>query len=215
MALPPTIPTSFVPKQPVATTPKRRSGSNPFLALSYFILAIVVLGCFAVFGYKLYLEGVAKHKADQVIQAQNSIDQATVTQFIRLRDRFTAAKDVLNHQVALSRFFDVLETLTLQGVRFSGLKVSVVEDRTASVTMNGSAKSFNTLAAQSQAFASDKRIKRAIFSGINVGSGTTKGVTFELTAELDPLLVVISTGSTALVAPPVAAPIQATTTPAL
>jgi hypothetical protein len=167
------------------------------------VLGIVILGCFAVFGYQYYLQGVAKHKADQVIQAQNSIDEATVTQFIRLRDRFTAAKTVLGSQIALSRFFNDLETLTLQGVRFTSLRVTVTDDRSGTVTMNGTAKSFNTLAAQSQSFASDKRIKRAIFSGITV-SPADKTVTFTLDAVLDPTLVVISNDSASAAPAPVA-----------
>lgn len=169
----------------------RTSGTNPFLALSYIILGVAIAGCFGVFGYQYYLEGVAKSKANKVIVAQNSIDQATVTEFIRLRDRFTAADDILNRHIGLSQFFDVLESLTLQGVRFNSMKLTVAEDRTAIVNLAGSAKSFNALAAQSAQLASDKRIKRAIFSGINAGTKDTN-ISFSLDAVLDPSLVVLS-----------------------
>lgn len=196
MALPPTIPTSFVPKQPVTATKRRSTGSNPFLALAYIILGLAVIGCGLVFGYQYYLDGVAKKKANDVLAAQNQIDQATVTEFIRLRDRFTAAKDILNRHVVLSQYFDVLENLTLQGVRFNSLKMDVLEDRRARIDMAGTARSFNTLAAQSQSFATDKRIKRAIFSGINVTS-KDNSVGFDLTAELDPTLVVANTSAAA------------------
>ncbi len=203
MALPPTIPTSFVPKQPVATTSKHRTtGTNPFLILSYFIVSIAVVGCLAVFGYQYYLEGVAKHKASDVITAQRKIDQATVTDFIRLRDRFTAAKELLNSHVTLSQFFDVLEHVTLQGVRFTSLKLSVTDDRTAKIEMNGTAKTFNALAAQSSLLATDKRIKRAIFSGITVAQKDST-VSFSLTADIDPSLVTLSTAGPGTSTPPV------------
>jgi hypothetical protein len=209
VALPPTIPTSFVPKQPVTAPRKRVSGANPFLALAYVVAGVAVVGCFAVFGYQYFLDGVAKKKAEAVSAAQQRIDQATVTEFIRLRDRFTAAVSILNQHVVLSQFFDDLERLTLQGVRFSSLKISVTEDRKALIEMDGTARTFNALAAQSSAFASDKRIKRAIFSGINV-KGTS--VEFTLNAELDPSLVVASAGSAAAVVPITPPPATASTT---
>jgi hypothetical protein len=191
VALPPTIPTSFVPKQPVTTSAKHRtSGANPFLALAYLITGIVVIGAFAVFGYQVYLEGVAKKKANDVIVAQNAIDQATVTEFIRLRDRFVEAKSILNNHVALSQVFDSLEKLTLVGVRLGGFQITVSEDRAAMLEVSGSARTFNTLAAQSAEFATDKRYKRAIFSGI-AGNPKDNSVSFSLSAELDPSLITV------------------------
>jgi hypothetical protein len=62
--------------------------------------------------------------------------------------------------------------------------------------MTGTARSFNTLAAQSSAFATDKRIKRAIFSGITAKAGA---VSFNLEAQLDPGLVVLATAPAAIV----------------
>lgn len=192
MALPPSIPTSFVPKMPVNTgVHKRGSGLNPFLALAYIILGLVTLAAAGVFAYQFYLEGVAKKKANDVAIAQQSIHQATVTEFIRLRDRFTTAKGILNQHIALSQFFNVLENLTLQGVTFKRLSITVHDDRATDITLGGTARSFNTLAAQSAAFASDKRIKRAIFSGITAADAAGGGgINFEVRAELDPTLVV-------------------------
>jgi hypothetical protein len=211
VAIPPTIPTSFVPKQPVTTSRKRTSGANPFLALAYIIVTVALVGAAGVFGYQYYLEGLAKKKANDVVTAQRQIDQATVTQFIRLRDRFTAAQGILTSHVALSQYFDTLETLTLPGVTFTKLKVTVAEDRSATIDMSGTARTFNTLAAQSAAFATDKRIKRAIFSAITVKDNA---VSFDLAAELDPTLVTFAPGShpAAVVLPPVQATTSATTT---
>ncbi|MDB5195434.1 MAG: putative pilN [Parcubacteria group bacterium] len=201
MALPPSIPTSFVPKQPVTSPRKRTSGANPFLALSYLVVIVALIGATGVFGYDYYLQGVAAKKAKDVAAAQHQIDQATVTEFIRLRDRFTAAKDILNNHIALSQLFDDLETLTLQGVQFHSLKIAVATDRKGTLSMDGTARTFNTLAAQSAAFASDKRIKRAIFSGINIKGGL---VTFTLNADIDPTLILGAAGSNPAVQAPAA-----------
>ena len=212
MALPPTIPTSFVPKQPVTAPRKRTSGANPFLALSYIVVGAAVIAAAAVFGYQFFLDGVAKKKANDVVAAQGNIDQATVTSFIRLRDRFTASQGILANHVALSQFFDLLERVTVQGVQFHSLQITVTPDRTAKVTMTGSARSFNTLAAQSNMFSTDSQIKRAIFSGITLRGGT---VAFNLTAELAPSLVTARAsahGATPVV--PASLPVTGTSTPA-
>ncbi len=203
MALPPTIPTSFVPKQPVTAPRKRTSGANPFLVLSYIIAIVAILGAAGVFGYQFYLDGVAKKKASDVAAAQAQIDQATVTSFIHLRDRFTAAKSILSNHIALSQFFNDLEALTLQGVQFHTLNIIVSSDRTAKISMTGSARSFNTVAAQSAVFANDKRIKRAIFSNINGKDGV---IAFNLSAEIDTSLVAGQMG---------AAPVPKTSQPAI
>lgn len=178
-----------MPKQPVAAAPKKRAaGVNPFLTLSYLILGVSLLAAAGIFGYQYFLTGVAQQKAQAVKAAQNAIDQATVTSFIRLRDRFTAAQQVLSNHVVLSQFFTDLENLTLQGVRFTNLTLTVADDRTAVIALSGTAKSFNTLAAQSQSFATDTRIKRAIFSGITV-NGKDNSVSFNVSASLDPSLI--------------------------
>jgi len=87
----------------------------------------------------------------------------------------------------LSQFFDALESLTLQNVQFTDMKLSVAGDHTATLEMTGTAKNFNALAAQSNAFAADKRIKRAIFSDITITD--SKLVSFKLSADVDSQLI--------------------------
>ena len=188
---PTTIPTSFVPKQPVHTGSRYvQSGGNTFLMLSLIILGISILGAGGVFGYERYLISVRDTKSATVQSAQENIDASTVEDFIRTRDRFTAAQGLLNNHVAVSNFFDLLESLTLQNVRFSSLSFTLTEDRSAEIQMNGTARTFNALAAQSSAFASEKRIKRAIFSDIKVND--TKTVSFSLAADIDPKLLALT-----------------------
>lgn len=188
VALPPTIPTSFVPKQPVATTARRaKSGMNVFMLIGASVAAASVLIAGGVFAYEFYLKSAHESKTVQLEEAQKAVNIDTVEDFIRLRSRLTALSSVLDHHVLLSDFFDLLELRTLQGVRFSGLKLSVETDRSASIQMEGVAKSFNALAAQSTQLAAEKRIKRAIFSGITPNENGT--VSFSLSATVDPRLI--------------------------
>lgn len=206
---PTTIPTSFVPKQPVrSTTNFRKSGGNPFLTVSLIILVLALVACGAVFGYERYLEGVRDAKQAQVQQAQASVDTAQLSTFIRARDRFTAAEGLLNGHVAVSNFLSLLEGLTLTNVRFASLNFQLADDRSAEIKMDGIARTFNALAAESSAFAGEKRIKRAIFSGIKVNDNGT--VSFSLDANIEPDLLAFTAAGA-----PAAPPVPATTTPAV
>ena len=141
-----------------------------------------------VFAYNRFLLHTLAAKQAQLTTAQSQVDENTVEEFIRLRDRLSSGKDLLDNHVVLSQFFDTLESLTLQNVQFTDLKLSVAGDHTATIEMTGTAKNFNALAAQSNAFAANKLIKRAIFSDITLTD--SKAVSFKLTADVDSKLIV-------------------------
>jgi hypothetical protein len=164
-------------------------GVNMLLVVSLIIMGIIVLMAVGVFAYSKFLHNEADQKAAALQAAQAQVSQDTVEGFLRLKNRLTSAQTLLDSHVAISQFFTVLENLTLESVRFQSLSVSVLPDHSAEIKMTGIAKDFNALAAQSAAFATDKRIKQAIFSGINA---TKDGVSFSVVAKLDPKMVVYS-----------------------
>lgn len=192
MGVPPsptTIPTSFVPKQPVRpSSAYKKGGGNTFLFVSFIVLGVVLLSVVGVFVFERFLISTRDAKSKEVTQAQERISTATVEEFIRTRNRFIAAETLLDSHVAATGFFNVLELLTLTSVRFNSLSLKLAEDRSAEIHMEGVARTFNALAAQSSAFASEKRIRSAIFSDISVGE--KNNVSFTLTADLAPELIV-------------------------
>ena len=217
MALPPTIPTSFVPKQPLsAGARKATAGTNYLLIGAGIIFGIAVLAAAGVFGYKTYLENARDTKAAQLVQAQQEIDMDTIENFIRLRDRLRSTETIIGQHVLLSRFFEVLETRALQSVQLKTLSLKVNEDRSAEIEAGGVAASFNALAAQSASFAEEKRIKSAIFSDITPDKDGV--IQFTLNANLDPRLITNAGGeafvspSEAAAPPAPAAPSQSTPT---
>lgn len=174
------------------------SGVNMFLIVAFIVVGIVILMAVGVFAYSRFLRSEADQKASELQAAEQNVDQDTVEGFLRLRDRLTSAQNILSNHIELSQFFSVLENLTVTSVRFSSLSVTVTPDHGADIKMSGVARDFNALAAQSASFATDKRIKQAIFSGINSDKG---GVTFSVAAKLDPKLVVIPAASAVQAAP--------------
>ena len=191
MALPPTIPTSFVPRSATAATHRLRTeATSVFAFLSYIVLGIVFVLALGVFFYDRILAGTLAAKDSDLAKAQKAIDPATVEGFVQLRDRLNSGATLLANHVALSKFFKLLETLLPATVRITSLHLTLDGTKKVKIEGLGSAKNFNALAAVSTAFSADGHIKDAIFSNIVVDRDST--VSFALTATLDPKVVAFS-----------------------
>jgi hypothetical protein len=191
MALLPTIPTSFVPHSSGGAAQRFRSDSLDILGLfAYGVLVVVFVLALVVFLYGRILAADQSGKDAALAKAEAAIDPATVAGFVQLRNRLNFGKTLLEKHVAFSNFFTSLGTLLPTTVRFSALHVSLDSSGVAKIEGSGVAKSFNGLAAVSTMFATDGRIKDAIFSKISVNADNS--VSFGLSATLDPKLVTFS-----------------------
>ena len=187
MALPPTIPTSFVPH--AAPAARRFSGDfiGAFGFVGYGILGLAVVLALGVFFYGRILASEQVAKDTALAKSEAAIDPSTVEGFVRLRDRLTQSETLLNNHLALSGFFGALSTLMPATTRFTTLHLTVDAEGMVDLQGAGVAQSFNALAALSDAFAADGRIKNAIFSDITVNDSSSSPSRF--TATLDPKLV--------------------------
>lgn len=189
MAIPPTIPTSFVPHSAsVGARSFRADVSDLFGIVAYLILGIVFLGALGVFFYGRILVATQSAKDAALAKVEAAIDPVTVEGFVRLRDRLTSGTTLLNGHGAPSLFFTALGTVLPATVRFTALHLSLGAAGAVKLDGTGIAKNFNALAAVSAAFAADGRIKDAIFSNIVVRAADNS-VSFVLSAVLDPKLV--------------------------
>ena len=190
MALPPTIPTSFVPHSNISGRQFRSDYSGAFGFFAYTVLGIV----FALsLGVVLYGRVLASDKADKdakIAAAQQSIDPKTIESFVRLRDRLVASQSLLDGHPAFTGLFSILTKIMPTTVRFTSLHLSFDLVGTPKLEGSGVAKSFNALAATSEAFATDGRIKDAIFSHLNVNKDNS--ISFILAATLDPKIISFS-----------------------
>jgi hypothetical protein len=105
---------------------------------------------------------------------------------VELRDRLSYGQNLLNEHRALTGFFDGVVSIMPTGVRFDDMHLAVGEAGVVTLETAGIAESFNALAATSDAFAKDGRVKNAIFSGIRVEDGAVR---FTLIATVDASLV--------------------------
>lgn len=205
MAIPPTVPTSFLPQQ--SFSPRSRNqidlgGAFAFVCYAAFVVSL--LAAIGVFAYQKILESRLASKEAELAKAQSSIDESTVKSLIELRNRLSAGKQLLDSHVAFSGFFTTLEQATLKNVHLASSELNFGEGHVAKLTLIGTAKNFNALAAQSQAFTNAIGFKDAIFSNITIQQGG--GVSFTLSANLDPSIIAFGASP--------AAHGSATTTPA-
>jgi hypothetical protein len=216
MAVPQVIPTSFVPHPSAGGSGRSSLGlAGIFTAAAFVFLVLSIAAAIAVFAYGNLLTSQKASKDAALATAESSLDQGTIAQFIRLRDRLQSAQTLLNNHIALSPVFDLLESVTPQDADFSSVAITVDDTGTANLVADGTAKSFNSLAATSNDFSADARLKNTIFS--NIAIAQNGNVSFVLSATLDPKLVAYTgagdNSNVSAAATPVATSTATTTTP--
>lgn len=210
MAIPPTIPTSFVPPSPSAARRRYRFDfGSAFAVLAYGLFLIMLALSVGVFLYGGILTGQKESKDAELETALDDMKTEQAEKFVRLESRLSGGQQLLDKHVAFTGFFRVVETLLPATVRFSSLRLAMADTNGAVLEASGVAKTFNALAVASANLAGDRRIRDAIFSSISVNKDNT--VSFSLTATLDPELIVFSASSAVAATP--TEPAATTTTP--
>ncbi|HEY4522844.1 MAG TPA: hypothetical protein VJK73_00520 [Candidatus Paceibacterota bacterium] len=189
MALPPTIPTSFVPRPNSSAVRHRSDLTGAFAFIGYGALSLMVALAIGVFVYSQILATEQENKDAELARRVAQIDPQTVAKFVQLRDRLSYGLTLLNKHPAFTGFWSALALSMPTGVRFDSLDITTDESEQVTLEGAGIAESFNALAATSDAFATDGRIKDAIFADIRV---TGNAVSFSLSATIDPTLIAFS-----------------------
>jgi hypothetical protein len=201
--------TSFIPKKPVVETPKRDVGSGGlFYVISVIIFVFSVVCTVGVFGYMKYVQANIDRMNEELSAARESLQPEVIKEISRVDTRFESAKDLLKTHVLLTAFFDLLESKTLEAVRFTNFSYLMDEGKKVSVTMKGEAKSYAAVALQSKILSEDKNFKNPQFSDLTINKDGN--VIFLFKTNIDPTLLFYST-YTNTSAP--AEPAQVTSTP--
>lgn len=186
----PRVQTSFIPKKPL------NSGGVPVqrpLNLFLIIAGVIFVASLSLtaFGY-FYNKQLVIKKAEldaELVRRQKELRPNDVAYLKRLDQRLALAAEVMGKHVAFSNIFTFLETVTSQNVRFG--KMSVVSSPTESkMTLNGVARSINSVAYQSDIFRGEKASINPIFKGLKLDE---KGnFQFSVDMSIDPKLVLYS-----------------------
>lgn len=189
MALPPTIPTSFVPYSASAATREYRSNySGAFKFFIFGVLGITMALAVGVFVYERILTGMETSRVADLTNEENKVNASDIQDFLRLRNRLVQSKMLLDGHIAFSTFFNALGSILPATSRLSALHLTVGADGKVQLDAAGAAKNFNSLAVLSSQITNDGRIKDAIFSNIEIDQ-KNNSVSFSLAATLEPKIV--------------------------
>jgi hypothetical protein len=187
--------TSFIPKKSLTTASQSQrtdiAGAKSSIGIVFLITLIIFISVIAlaigVFLYQQFLLQSIEKKSASLDRARAAFEPALIEEIGRLDVRMKSAREILDDHKALSAFFDLLETNTLVSLQFKNLSYIVDETGRISVSMNGSAASFSSVALQSDIFGENKYIQEPIFSNLNLDN---KGnVIFDFSAFIDPRLL--------------------------
>ncbi len=184
--------TSFIPKAPISgresTAPKRPMGFFTFLSILIFVASLVAAG--GAFGYLNFLKNQEKKDTSDLNKNIDSFEPQNIEKYEKLNTRMSAAKLLLSKHVAVTNVLDYLEEATLKTVQFNDFRFTLLDSGAVAINMNGQAKSYNSVAYQSQVFGRKRDLKNQIFS--NLDKNEKGNVIFGFSASIDPAFVYYS-----------------------
>ncbi len=180
--------TSFIPKKPLAedraaSTPVRSFGLVSLIGTIIFFATLASAG--AVYLYKATLTKQVADLSASLVRARQAFEPSLVEILQTLDKRLSASKEILANHVTVSPILKSLEELTLKSVRFSKFAYEIGEDgKTVTVEMSGQARSYTSIALQSDMFGRNKYIQDVVFSNLQLDPQGNVG--FNLSFNVDP-----------------------------
>lgn len=180
--------TSFIPKttlEPIASGSHKPMSFFSFIATIIFFISVLVGG--GAFGWHKYLEAKQVTVKESLERNVKSFEPQTIEEYVRLNNRIDSAKLVLAKHIAVSYVFDYLSEQTIESVKFSDFKYDIGADGSATLSMNGEAKSYNAVAYQSEVFGRERSFKSPLFSNLDLD--INGNVIFNFTTKIDPAFI--------------------------
>jgi len=183
--------TSFIPKKAFNASNASLHSKGSSIGILFLLTLIIFISALAlslgVFLYQQFLIKDTESKSSQLKRARAEFEPTLIQEINRLDKRIQSSRNILGKHKAISSFFNLLEDLTLANIQFENLEYNVDENGRANISMEGKAKSFNSVALQSDIFGKSKFIQEPIFSNLNIDN---KGdVEFDFTAFIDSSLI--------------------------
>jgi hypothetical protein len=183
--------TSFIPKKSIVAdtrvTPK--SSTSIFAVISLFILVVVGISAGGLFVYKSYLTKQKEVLAAFLAKAGDNFDKDTIAELQLFDKREGASKKILNAHLVFSPLFSLIGQVTIPSVQYTTFQESSADSKTFSVTMNGVAVDYKSVALQAGVFNTPqaKYFKNVVFS--NLTRDKNNYITFNLNFDVDPTLL--------------------------
>jgi len=177
---------SFIPKKSLSTAarPRRKASANILLIVAVIVFFFSILAAAGAFLYGQYLGIDIERKQEQLDRARGAFEPSLINELTRLDDRLEASQRILDAHLAPTRFFDFMTENTLETVRFQSVTLTPSLGNTMNLVMSGEARSFASVALQSDVFKkSSMLLEPIIFTGFSVNQFGR--VSFNVSATVD------------------------------
>lgn len=179
--MPQNIPTTFVPRAPLASPTVSRpqvTRVNILGIVGGFALLLAVGASVALFLYQSYLSSEVTRRSGELRLKEDAIPEAQVAQLAATAVRMRVVQELLDQHVAPSRLLAFLERQTVEGVAFEDAVLSETPTGDFEARLKGTARSFESLAFQSSVLAiyaattTTFTVNDQIFSDITINERT-------------------------------------------
>ncbi|MEK7606353.1 MAG: hypothetical protein AAB458_02050 [Patescibacteria group bacterium] len=179
--------TSFIPKKSFDVGPvKPARVTSLFFIISMLLFILSVAAAAGVFGYQKFLESSIVRKKEELQKARAAFEPELIRELSRLDTKLRTAEELLSTHIAVTGIFELLQGVTLETVQFTDFGYAL-EPLGVRITMSGLARSFASVALQSDEFGKNRFIREPVFSGFSLDD--RGDVEFSVTALIDPSVV--------------------------
>lgn len=144
--------TSFIPKKPIVESRPEGSGISLFLLLAIIIFIVSLALVAGVYMWRTSLLAQIETDKQELVKAKDSYEEGTILPLIRLSDRIQVSQNLLNKHIAVSPIFTKLEENVLRNIQLKSLKFSYGAGDKIKIDLAGTARSYDALLKQSDAF---------------------------------------------------------------
>ncbi|MCI5108299.1 MAG: hypothetical protein MRY49_00440 [Candidatus Pacebacteria bacterium] len=162
---------AFIPKKPIVTektAPRPRKQRSFFGVVVTLIFVAALLSAVAVYGYKFYIKSDISNKDVKLQEEIESLEPDLIRELALADARLKVAGEALSNHLVPSRFFEHLEDITLQSIRFTEFSYVARPGESPTIVMSGISDDYSSVALQSDVFAEDENFINPVFSGLNL-----------------------------------------------
>ena len=179
---------SFIPQKTFEPAFYKRRGPGILIIFSFLLFFLSISAYGVLFLYKNSLNKELNVLTDSLERAKAAFELPLINEINQTSEKIDYSKKLLEQHVSLVPIFDFLGQNTLKDARFKSFKYSIAKNENPTVSLEGLAKDYSTIAVQEDIFEKDKNIKSVLFSGLGLGE---KGIiNFSVKLTFDPSMLI-------------------------
>lgn len=157
---------SFIPKNPVVIAGSNIKVERPislFSLLGTIIFLLAISSSVGLYAYEKILNQQILDMKESIAAQIKEFDPSLVDVLTKIKAQIDFENELLTNHVASSQLFDILGDFTLKNIQFKDMDFSA-----GSVSVNGTAKSYNDVAYQSEVLSKKENVKSYSFSNVKM-----------------------------------------------